>query len=232
MTLSSGTRLGPYEIQSAIGAGGMGEVYKARDTRLDRSVAIKVLPPEFSADPDRRARFEREAKTIAGLNHPHICTLHDVGEHDGATYLVMEHLQGETLADRLDKGPLPLDQALTVATEIADALAAAHRQGVIHRDLKPGNVMLTKSGAKLLDFGLAKLAGHSEQAAAASLASAPTQTRPLTSEGAIVGTLQDMAPEQVEGKPADARTDLWALGAILYEMLTGRRAFRGTALRA
>ncbi len=190
MTLSPGTRLGPYEIQSAIGAGGMGEVYKARDTRLDRSVAIKVLPPEFSADPDRRARFEREAKTIAGLNHPHICTLHDVGDHDGAMFLVMEHLVGETLAQRLEKGALPLAQALAVATEIADALAAAHRQGVIHRDLKPGNVMLTKSGAKLLDFGLAKLAGHGEQAAAASLASVPTQTRPLTSEGAIVGTLQ------------------------------------------
>ena len=141
----------------------MGEVYKARDTRLDRRVAIKVLPTELSADPERRARFEREAKTIAGLNHPHICTLYDVGEHDGSTYLVMEHLQGETLADRLEKGPLPLDQALSVATEIADALAAAHRQGVIHRDLKPGNVMLTKAGAKLLDFGLAKLTGHGEQ---------------------------------------------------------------------
>ncbi len=227
MTLSPGTRLGPYEVQSAIGAGGMGVVYKARDTRLDRSVAIKVLPPEFSADADRRARFEREAKTIAGLSHPHICTLHDVGEHDGATFLVMEHLQGQTLADRLTKGPLPLDQALTVATEIADALAAAHRQGVIHRDLKPGNVMLTKAGAKLLDFGLAKLTAHGERAAAASLVSVPTQTRPLTSEGVIVGTLQYMAPEQVEGKPADARTDLWALGAILYEMLTGKRAFAG-----
>jgi eukaryotic-like serine/threonine-protein kinase len=219
--------LGPYRVLEKLGEGGMGEVYKAKDTRLDRSVAIKVLPPEFSADPDRRARFEREAKTIAGLTHPHICTLYDVGEHDGSTFLVMEHLQGETLADRLAKGPLPLAQALTVATEIADALSAAHRQGVIHRDLKPGNVMLTKTGAKLLDFGLAKLTGHGEQAAAAGLASAPTQQRPLTSEGAIVGTLQYMAPEQVEGKPADARTDLWALGAILYEMLTGKRAFAG-----
>jgi eukaryotic-like serine/threonine-protein kinase len=237
MPLASGTRLGPYEIQSAIGAGGMGEVYKARDTRLDRTVAIKILPPDVSCDPDRRARFEREAKTIAGLNHPHICTLHDVGDHQGAMFLVMEHLAGETLAQRLEKGRLPLDQALTIANEIADALTAAHRQGVIHRDLKPGNVMLTKSGgvrqgspqAKLLDFGLAKLAGHGEQAAAASLASVPTQTRPLTSEGAIVGTLQYMAPEQVEGKPADARTDLWALGAILYEMLTGTRAFDGAS---
>jgi eukaryotic-like serine/threonine-protein kinase len=229
MTLSSGARLGPYEIQSAIGAGGMGEVYKARDTRLDRSVAIKILPAEVSADPDRRARFEREAKTIAGLNHPHICTLHDVGDADGTTYLVMEHLTGETLAQRLEKGPLPLEQALTVATEIADALSVAHRQGVIHRDLKPGNVMLTKTGAKLLDFGLAKLSGHGEHPAAASLASAPTRTAPLTSEGAIVGTLQYMAPEQVEGKSADARTDLWALGAILYEMLTGKHAFEGAS---
>ena len=227
MRLSPGARLGPYEVTSAIGAGGMGEVYKARDTRLDRTVAIKILPAEIGADPERRARFSREAKIIAGLSHPHICTLHDVGEHEGTTFLVMEHLTGETLADRLQKGPLPLDQALGVATEVADALAAAHRQGVIHRDLKPGNVMLTKAGAKLLDFGLAKLAGHGEQPAAASLASAPTRTAPLTSEGSIVGTLQYMAPEQVEGKPADARTDLWALGAILYEMLTGQRAFEG-----
>jgi serine/threonine-protein kinase len=229
MTLSPGTRLGPYEIQAAIGAGGMGEVYKARDTRLDRSVAIKVLPAHVSADPDRRARFAREAKTIAGLNHPHICTLYDVGEHEGSTFLVMEHLVGETLAERLKKGPLPLEQALTVATEIADALAAAHRQGVVHRDLKPGNVMLTKAGAELLDFGLAKLTGHGEQPAAAHLASAPTQSSPLTAEGMIVGTLQYMAPEQLGGKPADARTDLWAVGAILYEMVTGRRAFEGTS---
>jgi eukaryotic-like serine/threonine-protein kinase len=225
MTLTPQTRLGPYEIQSAIGAGGMGEVYKARDTRLERSVAIKVLPPDVSANPDRRARFEREAKTIAGLSHPHICTLFDVGESNGATYLVMEHLVGETLAQRLEKGPLPPEQALTVATDVAEALAAAHRQGIIHRDLKPGNVMLTKSGAKLLDFGLARLSAHGERPAAASLASAPTRTTPLTTEGAIVGTLQYMAPEQVEGKPADARTDLWALGAVLYETLTGRRAF-------
>jgi serine/threonine-protein kinase len=235
MSLAPGSRLGPYEIGAPIGAGGMGEVYKARDTRLDRSVAIKVLPPEFSADSDRRARFEREAKTIAGLNHPNICTLHDVGEHpstssrQAALYLVMELLTGETLAERLAKGALPLDEALSVAAEVADALAAAHRQGVVHRDLKPGNVMLTKSGAKLLDFGLAKLTGHGEQPAAESVASAPTQTRPLTTQGAIVGTLQYMAPEQVEGKPADARTDLWALGAILYELLTGKRAFTGAS---
>jgi len=229
MTLPPGARLGPYEILTAIGAGGMGEVYKARDTRLDRSVAIKVLPAQVSADPERRARFEREARTIAGLSHPHICTLHDVGEHEGSTFLVMEHLTGETLAERLEKGPLPLGQALGIATEIADALAAAHRQGVIHRDLKPGNVMLTKAGAKLLDFGLAKLTGHGEQAAAAHLASTPTGSTPLTGEGMIVGTLQYMAPEQVEGKPTDARTDLFAFGAILYEMLTGKRAFDGTS---
>ena len=236
MSLSAGTRLGPYEITAPIGTGGMGEVYKAKDTRLDRSVAIKVLPAEVGADPDRRARFDREAKTIAGLNHPHICTLYDVGEADpsrgsgqAALYLVMEHLTGETLAQRLEKGPLPLEQALTVATHIADALTAAHRQGVVHRDLKPGNVMLAKAGAKLLDFGLAKLTGHGEQPAAAQLASATTQRTPLTAEGLIVGTLPYMAPEQVEGKPADARTDLWALGAILYEMLTGKRAFQGTS---
>ena len=191
MPLAAGTRLGPYEVLGMIGAGGMGEVYKARDTRLDRTVAIKVLPPDVSSDPERRARFEREAKTIAGLSHPHICTLHDVGEHNGVTFLVMELLQGEPLADRLVRGRLPLEQALTIATEIADALAAAHRQGGIHRDLKPGNVMLTKSGAKLLDFGLAKLKGHgAEEPAAGHLASMPTRSAPLTAEGTIVGTLQ------------------------------------------
>ena len=234
MPLSSGARLGPYEIQAAIGAGGMGEVYKARDTRLDRTVAIKVLPAELSADPERRARFEREAKTIAGLTHPHICTLYDVGEHDGTTFLVMEHLPGQTLADRLLKGPLPLAQALDIATQIADALAAAHKHGIIHRDLKPGNVMLTGGGsgrsgvtsAKLLDFGLAKLVAHGEQPALASGASAATQSLPMTVRGTIVGTLQYMAPEQLEGKEADARTDLWALGALLYEMVTGKRAFQ------
>ena len=224
MSLAAGTRLGPYEILGLIGAGGMGEVYKAHDTRLDRTVAIKVLPADISADPDRRARFEREAKTIAGLNHPHICTLHDVGEHDGSMFLVMEHLDGETLAHRIEKGPLPIAQALTIAIEIADALSAAHRHGVIHRDLKPGNVMLTKSGAKLLDFGLAKLTGHGEQAAAAQFVSVPTRSAPITADGVIVGTLQYMAPEQLEGKPADARTDLWALGATLYEMVAGKRA--------
>ena len=230
MSLVTGTRLGPYEIQSAIGAGGMGEVYKARDTRLDRTVAIKVLPTGLSADSVRRARFEREAKTVAGLNHSHICTLFDVGDYDGVMFLVMEHIVGQTLAERLEKGPLPLEQALTIATEIAEALSAAHRQGVVHRDLKPGNVMLTRAGAKLLDFGLAKLTGHGEQPAASYAVSAvPTQAASLTGQGMIVGTLQYMAPEQLEGKPPDARTDLWALGAVLYEMVTGKRAFEGTS---
>src|SRR5512136_2525855 len=219
MPLSSGTRLGPYEIQAAIGAGGMGEVYKARDTRLDRSVAIKVLPAHVSADPERRARFEREAKTIAGLNHPHICTLYDVGEHEGSTFLVMEHLAGDTLARRLEKGPLPVAQALGVATEIADALAAAHRQGVIHRDLKPANVMLTKAGAKLVDFGLATSAACLEPPAPATPAAGGR------ARGSIAGTVAYMAPEQLDGKPADPRTDLWALGVIVFEMVTGTRPF-------
>ena len=163
MPVLPGTRLGPYELLGLVGTGGMGEVYKARDTRLDRTVAIKVLPPDVASDPERRRRFEREAKTISALNHPHICTLHDVGEEHGTAFLVMEHLEGDPLAERLRRGALPLDQALTLATEIADALSAAHRQGVIHRDLKPGNVMLTKTGAKLLDFGLAKLKGHGDR---------------------------------------------------------------------
>ena len=182
MSLSAGTRLGPYEVLGLVGAGGMGEVYKARDTRLDRTVAIKVLPDHVSADPDRRARFEREAKSIAGLTHPNICTLHDVGEHAGSMFIVMEHLEGETLARRLEKAPLPIDQAVTIAVAIADRLSAAHRHGIVHRDLKPANVMLTKSGAKLLDFGVAKLTGHGEEAAA-SFMSAPTRSAPLTGQG-------------------------------------------------
>jgi serine/threonine-protein kinase len=206
----------------------MGEVYRARDTRLDRTVAIKVLPSDLAADPHLKARFERETHAISALAHPNICTLYDVGEEDGQTFLVMEHLVGQTLAERLTKGPLPLAQALEVATQIADALAAAHKQGIVHRDLKPGNVMLTKTGAQLLDFGLARLTAHGEQPAVGSLTSAPTQQAPLTGEGTILGTLPYMAPEQVEGKPADARTDLWALGTILYEMVTGVRAFEAS----
>jgi len=222
-TLTAGQRLGPYEVLSLIGAGGMGEVYKARDTRLGRTVALKILPHSVAADPTRRIRFEREAKAIAALTHPHICTLYDVVEHDGSICLVMEHLVGETLAARLAKDRMPLDQALTVATEIADALAAAHRHGIVHRDLKPGNVMLTKAGAKLLDFGLAKLKRRGEPAAPL----VSTQMASLTAEGTIAGTVQYMAPEQLEGKEADARSDIFAFGAVLYEMLTGRRAFQG-----
>jgi len=225
MALSPGTRLGPYEILGPLGAGGMGEVYKARDTRLDRIVAVKVLHSALAPDVARQERFEREARAVSALNHPHICTLHDVGEQDGVAFLVMEHLEGETLAQRLEKGALPLDALLPIATQVADALARAHRQGVVHRDLKPANIMLTKSGAKLLDFGLAKLAAAPLTAADAGLSALPTTQRSLTAEGSIVGTLQYMAPEQLEGKEADARTDLFAFGAILFEMATGRRAF-------
>jgi dipeptidyl aminopeptidase/acylaminoacyl peptidase len=227
--LARGARLGPYEISGLLGAGGMGEVYRARDTRLERTVALKVLPVEFASEPTLRARFEREARAISALEHPHICTLHDVGEEGDQAYLVMEHLEGETLAARLKKGPLPLAQALEVGTQVADALAAAHRHGIVHRDLKPGNVMLTKTGVKLLDFGLARLTGHGERPVVEELTSAPTESAPLTGQGRILGTLPYMAPEQLEGKPADARTDLWALGVVLYEMVAGRRAFEGTS---
>jgi len=224
MTLSAGSRLGPYEILSPLGAGGMGEVYKARDTRLERTVAIKVLPAHLSASPESRQRFEREAKTISQLSHPHICALHDVGREGETEYLVMEYLEGETLAERLLKGPLPLEQTLRYGMQIADALDKAHRQGIVHRDLKPGNVMLTKSGVKLLDFGLAKaIAAPSQQA---SLTALPTQ-HALTQEGTILGTFQYMAPEQLEGREADARTDIFAFGCVLYEMATGKKAFSG-----
>ena len=225
MPLDPGTTLGPYEIQAPLGAGGMGEVYRARDTRLDRTVAIKVLPEHVAADPDLKQRFEREAKTISSLNHPHICTLYDVGEHEGTAFLVMEYLDGDTLAQRLQKGALPLQQALQVAVEIADALDKAHRQGITHRDLKPGNIMLTKAGAKLLDFGLAKLKQTDQ--AAGGLTALPTQDAPLTQQGAILGTFQYMAPEQLEGQEADARTDIFAFGAVVYEMVTGKKAFEG-----
>src|SRR5580692_3729732 len=225
MALSAGTKLGPYEIIGPLGTGGMGEVYRARDTRLGRDVAIKVLPKEMSADAVRRQRFEREAKTISGLNHPNICTLHDVGSQDGVDYLVMERLEGETLAKRLEKGPLPLEQVLKYAAQIADGLDTAHRSGVVHRDLKPGNLMLTPSGAKLLDFGLAKPTMEAVSLVTMTTM-APTQS-PVTQEGMIVGTFQYMSPEQVEGKELDGRSDIFSLGAVLYEMLTGRRAFEG-----
>ena len=207
----------------------MGEVYRARDTRLDRSVAIKVLPPGMTGNAERRARFEREARTLASLSHPRICTLYDVGEHQGSTFLVMEHLQGETLADRIFRGPLPLAQALGIAVQIAEGLDAAHKRGIVHRDLKPGNVMLTKAGAILLDFGLAKLCGHGESPALTLAGDAPTESASITREGTIVGTLQYMAPEQIQGQEADARADLWALGAMLYEMVSGKRPFTGAS---
>jgi Tol biopolymer transport system component/predicted Ser/Thr protein kinase len=225
MPIIPGRRLGPYEILSAIGAGGMGEVYKARDTRLDRIVAIKVLPTHLADRSELRERFEREAKTIASLNHPHICTLYDTGHQDEIDFLVMEYLEGETLAQRLVKGPLPIQQVLQYAIEIADALDKAHRKGVTHRDLKPGNIMLTKTGTKLLDFGLAKL--KQEVAPATPESQLPTMKSAITGEGTILGTLQYMAPEQVEAKEVDARTDVFAFGAVVYEMATGRKAFEG-----
>src|SRR5215475_13268425 len=226
MALTSGTRLGPYEILSSVGAGGMGEVYKAKDTRLERTVAVKVLPKHLSSSTEVRQRFEREAKTISQLSHPHICALYDVGNQDGVEFLVMEFLEGETLANRLLKGPLTPDQTLRYGIEIADALDKAHRQGIVHRDLKPGNVMLTKSGIKLLDFGLAR---YVPPAAAPSTVSVlPTQAGAnLTEKGTVLGTFQYMAPEQLEGKEADARTDIFSLGTVLYEMATGRKAFSG-----
>src|ERR1700731_2329237 len=226
MTLSPGSRLGPYEVLSPLGAGGMGEVYKARDTRLERTVAIKVLPSHLSSSEDVRQRFEREAKTISSLSHPHICALYDVGSQDGIEYLVMEFLEGETLTDRLANGPLPVEQALRYGIEMADALEKAHRQGIVHRDLKPGNVMLTKSGVKLLDFGLAKAVAPATPQS--SLTSLPTQ-QGLTQEGTILGTFQYMAPEQLEGKEADGRTDIFAFGCVLYEMATGKKAFSGAS---
>ena len=224
MALSPGNRLGPYEIVAPLGAGGMGEVYRAKDTRLGRDVAVKVLPQHLSSNPEIRARFEREAKTVSSLNHPNICTLHDVGREGEADYLVMELIEGETLAARLAKGALPLADTLKFGAQIADALDRAHRAGVMHRDLKPGNVMLTKSGAKLMDFGLARATGLG---AVSEMTSSPTVVGPLTAEGTIIGTFQYMAPEQLEGQEADTRADLWALGCVLYEMATGKRAFEG-----
>src|SRR5438309_3192107 len=225
MALTSGTKLGPYEIVSPLGAGGMGEVYRARDTRLDRTVAIKILPEHLSGSPEARQRFDREARAISSLSHPNICHLYDVGARDGISYLVMEYLEGETLADRLRKGSLSLEQVLRVGAEICEGLEKAHRSGVVHRDLKPANIMLTKSGVKLLDFGLAKpTIAVGAGSASASLA---TMSQPLTVEGMIAGTFQYMAPTQLEGKDADVRSDIFALGTVLYEMVTGRRAFEG-----
>jgi Tol biopolymer transport system component/tRNA A-37 threonylcarbamoyl transferase component Bud32 len=229
MPLENGARLGHYEVISPIGAGGMGEVYKARDPRLNRTVAIKVLPAHITERAELRERFEREARAIAAFNHPHICVVHDVGWQDEIDFLVMEYLEGETLADRIARGPLPFDQIVTYGTQIADALDKAHRHGVTHRDLKPGNIMLTKAGVKLLDFGLAKVQEPVATFGSASIVPtiATAAPQPLTVQGTILGTLQYMAPEQLEGKEADARSDIFAFGAVLYEMATGRRAFEG-----
>ena len=224
MSIESGTQLGHYKILGPAGAGGMGEVYKATDLRLERTVAVKVLTSRVSHSSDIKLRFEREAKVIASLNHPNICTLFDIGEHEGADYLVMEYIEGETLDARIAKGGMTPDELLPVAIQIADALDKAHKQGLVHRDLKPGNVMLTKEGAKLLDFGLAKLAGDGSSNPNFS---GITQTTPLTGQGTIIGTMHYMAPEQLEGKEADARSDIFSFGATLYEMATGKRAFSG-----
>src|SRR6266436_1226741 len=220
MRLAPGKQLGPYEITAALGVGGMGEVYRARDTRLERTVAIKILS-QLSSDLGRRQRFEREAKAISGLNHPNICVLHDIGHQGGIDYLVMECVEGETLAKRLEKGPLPLEQVLKYGAQIADALDKAHRAGIVHRDLKPANIMLTATGTKLLDFGLAKSASPLVDMAAMTATKAEP---PITEHGTIVGTFQYMSPEQVEGRELDGRSDVFSLGAVLYEMVTGQRA--------
>jgi Tol biopolymer transport system component len=230
LALQPGLRLGPYEIVAPLGAGGMGEVYRAKDTRLGRDVAVKVLPSHLSASSEVRARFEREARAVSSLNHPHICTLHDVGREGDTDYLVMELVEGETLAERLTRGALPLADVLRIGGQVADALNRAHRAGVVHRDLKPGNIMLTKTGAKLLDFGLAAATRPAEAgSSAAALTNMPTMTSPLTTHGMIIGTLAYMAPEQLEGKETDARADLWSLGCVLYEMATGKRPFEGAS---
>jgi eukaryotic-like serine/threonine-protein kinase len=218
MALANGTRLGPYEIVAALGAGGMGEVYRAVDTRLDRTVAIKILPPHFADDATRRQRFEREAKVVSGLNHPNICTLHDIGHQDGVDFIVMEFLEGESLAERIEKGPLPAPQVMQYGTQLASALDKAHRNGVTHRDLKPGNIILTKSGAKLLDFGLAK--AETSTSMGKTLTDATPRPQPMTQLGTIIGTVPYMSPEQLDGKEVDARSDIFSLGAVLYEMVT------------
>jgi eukaryotic-like serine/threonine-protein kinase len=234
MPLTSGTRLGPYEVESPLGAGGMGEVYRATDTRLGRTVAIKVLASHLSSSPELKQRMEREARAISSLNHPHICHLYDIGSQDGTDYLVMEFLEGETVAQRLRKGAMPLNEVFRVGIAVAEALAVAHRNGIVHRDLKPGNIMLTPGGAKLMDFGLAKALGIQTSGSAsapsftaAATLSGPSPVTPLTMAGTIIGTIQYMSPEQIEGKDADARSDIFAFGSVLYEMATGKRPFEG-----
>jgi WD40 repeat protein len=237
MALTSGTKLGPYEIQSPLGAGGMGEVYRARDTRLDRIVAVKVLASHLSSSPELKQRMEREGRAISSLNHPHICQLYDIGSQNGTDYLVMEFLEGETLAERLRKGAVPLAEVFKIGIAVAEALAVAHRSGIVHRDLKPGNIMLTAGGAKLMDFGLAKPLGMQNSGTgtgsaapsftAAATMSGPSPLTPLTTAGSVIGTIQYMSPEQIEGKEADARSDVFAFGAVLYEMVAGKRPFQG-----
>src|SRR4029077_4572183 len=222
MGLTSGTKLGPYEIQSPLGAGGMGEVYRARDTRLGRDVAIKVLPEALAKDADRLRRFEQEARTVAALSHPNILGIHDIGTHDGAPFLVSEFLEGQTLREKLEVGPLPVRRAIEYALGIAQGLAAAHEKGIVHRDLKPDNVFVTRGGGvKVLDFGLAKLVRPEENHdTVATLAS------PATLPGMVLGTVGYMSPEQVRGESTDARSDIFSFGTVMYEMLTGKRAFK------
>ena len=227
MSLANGTLLGPYRISDVLGKGGMGEVYRAEDTRLGRAVAIKVLCASLSQNGEFRERFAREARTISSLSHPNICALYDVGSQDGVDFIVMEYLDGETLAARISKGPLAVEQVLRYGAEVATALEAAHRRGIIHRDLKPGNVMLTKAGAKLLDFGLATL----KQCPSLDSEGKVKRDR-LTATGIVLGTLHYMAPEQIEGGEVDARTDVFALGCVLYETMTGRPPFGGDSTLA
>src|SRR5262252_9483470 len=223
MPVQIGARIGPYEIETALGAGGMGEVYRARDTQLNRRVAIKSLPSAFAQDPERVARFKREAQLLAALNHPHIAGIHGLEEVDGSQFLVLEFVDGETLADRLARGPIRPDDAIRIAGEVVDALEAAHEKGIVHRDLKPANVALTADGqVKVLDFGLAKALEPDPALASADVSAPPTITSPaMTALGVILGTAAYMAPEQAKGRPADKRSDIWAFGCVLYEMLTG-----------
>jgi len=230
MPLTPGTKLGPYEIAAPLGAGGMGEVYRALDPRLDRTVAIKILPAHLSSDAEAKERFEREARCISAIQHGNICSLYDIGSQNGVSYLVMEYLEGDTLADRLRKGPMPLEQVLRHGAEICDGLERAHKAGLAHRDLKPGNIMLTRSGAKLMDFGLAKPVSVASVTSSELTQTLSTPSHPLTAQGTIVGTFQYMSPEQVEGKESDTRSDIFSLGTVLYEMATSRRAFEGKTM--
>ena len=229
MPLSSGTKLGPYEIVAPVGASGMGEVYRGIDRRLDRTVAIKILPSQFAEKPAALERFQREARAISQLSHANICQLYDLGEQDGIHFIVMEFLEGETLGARLAKGRLPMELVLRYGAEVAEGLEQAHRMGVVHRDLKPGNIMITRTGAKLLDFGLAKTAQPvmPQSSGLSATMTSPNYSQPLTAEGTVMGTYQYMSPEQIEGREADARSDIFSFGAVLYEMATGRRAFEG-----